>query len=90
MGIVQIVGRTNGNIIDVRSLPSQFFTMPVEAFEFGEEMSFGEVFVEYAYGIVFVQGCKEVVARSLYGFEMPGSDVAGGADEEEVFNGFKV
>ena len=64
--------------------------MPVEALEFGEEMSFGEVFVEDTDGIVFVQGCKEVIAGGFYGLQVPGSDVAGGADEKEVFNGFKV
>ena len=56
MGIVQIIRRTNRNVINARSLAPELFAVPVEALEFGEEMCFGEIFIQYAYGIVFVEG----------------------------------
>ena len=53
--------------------------MPVEALEFGEEMGFGEVFIQYADGIVLVQSGKQVVPCSFDSFQMPGRDVASGS-----------
>ncbi len=77
MGIVEIVGGADGDIINGRSLPPELFTMPVEALEFGEEMGFGEVFVKHSYGIVFIEGCKQVVACFFDSLQVFRGDVAG-------------
>lgn len=50
MSIVQVIRRADGNVIDPLSftLALQFLYVPVEAFEFGKEVGFGEKAVQDA------------------------------------------
>ena len=88
MGIVQVIGAADRKIVNGCSVTPQLFTMPVEAFELGKEIRIGEVFIEYANGVMCIQGGKELVARGFNGFQVKGSNIAGRADEDEVVQSF--
>ncbi len=86
VGVVQIVGRTNGHIVDVGAFPDQFVHVAVEALEFCKKSRFGEVFVNNPHIVIFIQRCYQTVSRILDGFHVSGRDVACRAQENEVFH----
>jgi hypothetical protein len=49
------------------SAAPQFFEVPVESLEFGKKCGFGEIGIEYAYGIVRVQGGYQGITGGLDG-----------------------
>ena len=81
--VVEVIGRTDADIVDGLATSAQFFYMSVEAFKLGEEGGIGEPRIHDAHGVVGIVGCHELVAGVADGFEVPGSDVAGCADERK-------
>lgn len=86
--IVQIVGRTDGYVVDVFRVarPAHFVDMAVEPLELGEEFRIGEMAVDDADRIVAVQRRHQPVAGVFDGFHMTRGNVAGRADQCEVLH----
>ena len=90
MSIVQIIGRTNGNVVNVSTAVTQFGIVTVEKLLLGEKGSLGEIAVHDAYAIAFVVGRNEVIARVLDGFKMAWGYVAAHTDNGEIFHLFDI
>jgi hypothetical protein len=61
--------------------------VPVEPFEFSEEIRAGEVLVEDADTVVRISRAKEIVPGFFNGFHMAGCYISRSSDEGEVFHG---
>ena len=86
MGIVQIIRRTDADIVNVGAAVAQLGVVPVEKFLFGKEGSLGKIAVHDAYAVAFIVGGDKVVTCVFDGFEVPGSNVATDTDYREVFH----
>jgi hypothetical protein len=66
--------------------PSEEFHMPVEPFKLGKERGFGEVTVQDADTVKFINGGDQVISCLFDGFEVTGGNVAGNTDDGEIFH----
>ena len=65
MGVVQIIGRADRDIVDRSRLPpAQLVDMAVEALELGEEGAVGEIAVDDADGVAGIERGDQPVAGS--------------------------
>lgn len=89
VGVVEIVGRGDADVIDglVVPAPAELLDVPVEALELGEEVGFREAAVEDSHGVRGIQGRDQAVPRILDSPHVPGGDIASGADQSEVLHG---
>ena len=87
MGVVQVVGRADAQVVHaLRLRPApQLLEVTVEALELGEEPDVEAEPVEHADGVVRVGGGNQAVAGVLDGLEVAGRDVAGHAGHRKVF-----
>ena len=82
--VVQIVGGTNTNVIDLVATASTLFDMAIKALELSEEVGVGEVTIDHPNAVIRVEGGDEVVACVFDGLHVARRDVASGADESEI------
>ena len=80
MGIVEIVGRADREVVDGVALRLEPVVVTVKEFLFGEERSPREVAVDDADRVVLVVCCHKVVSRLLDGFKVTRGDVSGPLD----------
>ena len=72
MGVVEIVGRADGDIVDtVRGAPAELFQVSVEPLDLGEVSDVEGVPVENANGIVRIDRGDESVAGRLDRLKTP-------------------
>lgn len=86
MRVVQMIGRTDAQIIDTVLFGSaaQLIQMAVETLELPEIAHLREVAVQYAHRVMRIGHGHKRVASFLYRLEMAGRYVAGDAGECEV------
>jgi hypothetical protein len=85
MGVVQIIRRTDGNIVHFTAvvLPPQLLQMSVEAFNFREEIGFGEKPINDTHGIMRVYRSNQFVSSVADGLHVAWGDEPGGADKSK-------
>ena len=88
MGIMEIVGRADREVVDIGSLGLDEVVVAVEEFLLGKEGRMGEIAVDDTYGVVFVVGCYKIVARLFDGFEVAWSNITSESYEHKVFHLF--
>ena len=81
VGVVEVVGRADDEVVDAAPVAPEFVEVPVEALDLGEEGRVREVGIKDADGIVGVVRGDERPADVADGGEVSGGDVAGGAEE---------
>lgn len=85
--VVQVVGRADGHVVEPRGGAAlQLVGKFLKALELGEEFALRRDAVDDADGVVDVIGHRQVVAQVFDGPHVAGCDVAGSADECEVFH----
>jgi hypothetical protein len=67
VGVVQVIGGTDAEEIDFCALAVQFFEVSIKAFKFRKKRGFGEIAVDYAYRVIFVERCYQAVAGGFDG-----------------------
>ena len=87
MRIMQIVGRTNGQVINRRPFPFYFITIPVKPFEFCKKLSPRKIIIQYTHRIMRIQCSQQVITRLPDRPHVTGSDVTGGAYKKKILQG---
>jgi len=85
VGVVQVVGRADAQVVDALAAALDLLEVAVEALELHEEVGLGKVAVQYAHRIVGVQGGQQQVAGVPDGLQVARGYVATGAGEGEGF-----
>ncbi len=88
MGVVQIVGRADRDVINALSfaLAPQFFNVPVESLEFRKEVGIGKIAIQDTYGIRAIQCSDQDIAGIVDRLEMAGGDVTGYSRQGKSFH----
>ena len=89
VGVVQVVGRAHGDVVDVGAVITQLGVVTVKKLLLGEEGSLREVAVHDTYAVVLVVGGDQVIARVFDGFEVARGDVAADTNNGEIFHYFR-
>ena len=87
MGVVQIVGRADADVVDAFVAAPQLVDVPIEPLELREEMRLRKMAVDDADGIIGIEGNPEIAPQGLDGLHVTRGDVAGGADQGEACHG---
>ena len=85
VGVVQVVGRADADVVDGRAFAAELVDVAVEALGLGEEIRGREVAVDDADAVVGVERGDQLVAGVFDGAHVARRDKAGGADEGEGF-----
>ena len=85
MGIMKIIRRADTYIINFSSCAFEFIKMPVKSFKLHKKITFGEIAVNPANTIKFVETCKKIVACFLYCMKMFGSYITCYTYYSEIF-----
>ena len=90
MGIVQVVGRADGDIVNLSAIVSTaaHVNMTVEALKLRKKVCIRKVAVDDANRVVGVKRCNQIVAGGFDGLHVARGYVTGGADECEIFHVF--
>jgi len=83
VGVVQVVGRADADVVDGRAFAAEFVDVAVEALGFGEEIRGWEIAVDHADAVVGVERGDQLVAGVFDGAHVARCNKAGGADEGE-------
>ena len=88
VGIMQVVRRTNGHVIDLAPVvgAAPLVDVTVKALELGEEIGIREMAVNNPDRIVRIVCRNQYVAGLLDRLHMTGSDVTGGTDQCEILH----
>ena len=87
MGVMQIVGRADADIVDALAEAAQLVDIAVETLELGEEMSVGKVAVHHPDRVVGVQRRLQRAADRQDRLHMARRDIAGRADQCKLAHG---
>ena len=88
---MQVVGAADAHIVNMSvAATAHLVEVAVEALRLGEESGIGKIAVHDAHTVERVEGSEEGVAGFFDGFEVAWGDVAGGADEGEVFQNLRI
>ena len=68
------------------SYPAQLIDMAVKPLKLRKKIGIWKVAVNNSYGIIWVHCSNKLIASIQNGLHVTGSDVAGGADECEIFH----
>src|SRR5215218_6869330 len=86
MGIVQIVRRTNGNIIDLLATATELVHMPVEPLKLHKEIRFRKEAIDRPDRVVGIEDDLEIAANGFDRLHMPWRDITGGPYQSEVLH----
>jgi hypothetical protein len=86
VGVVQVIGRADGDIIDPTTPPGQFVHMTVEAFKFRKEIRVWKVTVDNSHAVVGIERRHEIIVRGLDGFHVSRRNITRGANEGEFLH----
>src|SRR5258706_5753848 len=84
--IVKVVRRTNTNIIDFSTIPSEFVDMPVKAFELSKKVGLWKMGINDPHTVKFVECGYQGIARLLDRLHVTGGNVSGRSDKSKVFH----
>ena len=84
VGIVQVVGRADADVVERPALPAQQVQVPVEALELGEEGGVGKIGIDDPHRIAGVERGPQRSAGVADRLHVPPRDIAGRPDQAEV------
>jgi len=85
VGIMQIIGRTDADILNTLHFPAKFFRISVEPLELGEKRSFRKITIYNSNGIIRIHGRHKNIAGFGYGLHVSGRHKTGDSDEGKFF-----
>lgn len=88
VGVVEVIGRTNDDIINLFTGAFLFFQMAVKPFKFGKKGCIGKITIQHSNSVIGIKRGNEVVAGFFNRFQVSWCDVPCSADEGEVFDYF--
>src|SRR5215470_8918393 len=83
MGVVQIVGRAYRDVVDLLAAPAQQVDVAIEALELDEEVGIGEVVVDDADGVFWIECDFQLAADGTNSPHVTWRNVTRGPDERE-------
>jgi hypothetical protein len=81
MRIVEVIRGANADVLNVLRLSFPLIDVPVKSLKLGEKVRLGEIAVDNAYAVIWVQHGNQFVSGLFYGLHVPRCDVAGPADK---------
>ena len=88
MGIVQIVRRADGEVVDIDTLGFHMVVMSVEEFLLGKKRGTGKIAVDNTYRIALVIRRYQLVACLLDGLQVTRSDISANPNKCKILHIF--
>ena len=86
MGVMQIVGRTDRDVINTLSAAPQLVKAPVEPLKLNEEISIWEIGINDANTVIGIQGDQQIVPGILDRAHMAGRDITSRPDQRKILS----
>ena len=83
MGIVKVVRRTDGHVINTRTAPAKRIDVAVKLLEFRKEFRIGKMAVDDTDRIIGIEGCQKSTIAILDRPHVTRGNVAGGSDQSK-------
>jgi len=81
MRVVQLIRRTNCQVVNLVAVTPHRIEVTIKPLEFGEEIGVREVTIHNANGVVRVKGRRQLSASFRYRPHVPRRDKSGGANQ---------